>query len=326
MKTILVTGGSGFIGGVTCRYLYNAGYSVINVDLIERSQTGVVQYVTNVNSKLTNKLIKQHNPDAVIHFAADHSVPKSIKDPVGTYTNNVMNTITLLNTCVEHNIKNFIFSSSSSVYGNIEILGKGDGMRRFSESSLIDPMTPYSKSKAMIETILEDYSNAYDLNYTALRYFNAAGSHKGKLGYKIDPPEHLLPILVDCAYTGKEFTIFGTDYDTPCGTCVRDYTHVDDIAKAHILAAEYLFEGNKSTIVNIGSQQPKGILQVISEIEKQTDKYIHNIKGPRRKGDMVYTFANNTKAKALFNWDPSKTFTNIIEDEIIWYKHTHHTK
>lgn len=322
MKTILVTGGSGYIGSVVCHYLSKDNI-VINIDTKERPLPGVIQYITNINSKVTDAAIKKNKPDAVIHLAADHSVPKSLKDPKGTYTNNVSNTIALLNSCVKHNIKNFIYSSSSSVYGHAGTIDPLVGMQSFIESQKPNPLTPYSRSKIMIEDILKDYGSAYGINHASLRYFNAAGSFEGQYGYQIDPPEHLLPILVERAFTNGEFTINGTNYNTPDGTCVRDYTHVSDIAKAHIAAVDYLLNGNPSTVVNLGSNSPKSIMEVIKEIEQQTDKYICTVNGLRRDGDMEYTFANINKAKSIFKWCPQHTFQDIIRDEINWYKQTH---
>lgn len=322
MKTILVTGGSGYIGSVVCRLLYEAGNKVINIDIIERDQLGITQYVTNVNSHLTNEAIKEHKPDAIIHLAADHSVPKSLNDPAGTYSNNLSNTLQLLNSATEHNVKHFVFSSSSSVYGSAGTIDEV-GMIPFVETQQIDPVTPYSRSKAMIETILKDYGRAYGMTHMSLRYFNAAGSHKGELGYRINPAEHLIPILVDCAYTGKEFKLNGDNYNTPDGTCIRDYTHVTDIAKAHIAAVDYLIDGNESTVLNLGSNNPQSIRQVIEQIEYQSDKYIYTVSGSKREGDMEYTFADITKANRILHWSPSHTFADIISDDIKWYIQTH---
>jgi len=321
-KIILVTGGSGFIGSVTCRLLADAGHSVYNIDRIPFQQDGVIHYTTDVNSEYTTEIIHATSPDAIIHFAADHSVPLSIKDPQSTYTNNVATTIKLLNDCISANIKNFIYSSSSSVYGSAGTINQYTAMRPFVETETPHPLTPYSRSKYMIEQILNDYTTAYDFEHVALRYFNAAGSHKGKLGYKIDPPQHILPILVDKAYTNSTLTINGTDYNTPDGTAVRDYTHVTDIALAHIAALDYLFESNPSTIVNIGSNKPHSLLDITKEIELQTDKYIQSINGPRRNGDMEYTFANISKAEEIFNWSPTHTLSDIVHDEILWYTNT----
>lgn len=311
-KTILVTGGSGFIGSVTCKLLVDSGYNVINIDRIKRQQEGVNQYPFDIDNHQLKGVIQLTKPDAIIHLAADHSVPKSVNDPATYYYNNVANTIALLNNAVEAGVKNFVFSSSSSVYGDSDFLLNSEDDPTF-------PKTPYGRTKVMVENILKDYSKVYDFNHISLRYFCAAGSYEG-LGYRLDPKQHILPILVDKALNDEVFTINGDDYDTIDGTNVRDYTHVFDIASAHIAALNYLFDKGESNLFNIGAGSPQSIKQVIAEVEKQLGKEIKVEIGPRREGDAVKTDANVSKSLDLLGWEPQYTIEDIVRDEISYQK------
>ena len=257
-------------------------------------------------------LIDVVKPEAVVHLAANHSVPESITDPAGTYYNNVANSVSLLKQCVDAGVKHVVFSSSSSVYGNSDYLLN-------SEIDPTDPLTPYGRSKLMIENVLEDFSNAYDFSYTALRYFNAAGSYNG-LGYQLDPKSHILPILVEKALKDEVFTINGDDFDTPDGTCMRDYTHVVDIAMAHMSALNYLFDGGKSGAFNIGGGSSNSIKDLVAEVGKQLGKEVKVEIGPRRDGDPAKTSANIAKAFDEMGWESNLTIEDIIRDEIEYQK------
>ncbi len=311
-KTILVTGGSGFIGSVTCTILKESGFNVINLDRVKRQLDGVTQYPFDIDNHQVKGLIDVVKPEAVVHLAANHSVPESITDPAGTYYNNVANSVSLLKQCVDAGVKHVVFSSSSSVYGNSDYLLN-------SEIDPTDPLTPYGRSKLMIENVLEDFSNAYDFSYTALRYFNAAGSYNG-LGYQLDPKSHILPILVEKALKDEVFTINGDDFDTPDGTCMRDYTHVVDIAMAHMSALNYLFDGGKSGAFNIGGGSSNSIKDLVAEVGKQLGKEVKVEIGPRRDGDPAKTSANIAKAFDEMGWESNLTIEDIIRDEIEYQK------
>ena len=311
-KTILVTGGSGFIGSVTCTLLQQSGYNVINVDRVKRSLEGVTQYPFDIANNQLKGVLELTKPDAVIHLAANHSVPKSVGNPAETYFNNVANSIMLLDECISSGVKHVVFSSSSSVYGNSDMLLN-------SEIDPTNPLTPYGKSKLMIENVLEDYATAYDFNYTALRYFNAAGSFEG-LGYQLDPKEHIIPIIVGKALTGEKLTINGNDYETADGTCERDYTHVVDIASAHMAALNYLFDGGTGGSFNIGGGSSSSIDTVVAEVEKQLELTIDKEYGPRRDGDPAKTSANIAKAWDEMGWESSFTIQDIVRDEIEYHK------
>ena len=309
-KTILVTGGSGFIGSITCKFLVDSGHNVINIDRTKRQQDGVHQYPFDIDNHQLEGVIALTKPDAVIHLAADHSVPKSLMSPAETYYNNVANSIALLKNCVKNGVKHFVFSSSSSVYGNSDFIVN-------SESDPTNPLTPYGKSKRMLEQILIDFNKAYDFNFASLRYFNAAGSFEG-LGYNMNPKEHLVPIVVEKALNGETFTINGDDYDTKDGTCERDYTHVADIASAHVAALNYLFDGGAGGIFNIGGGSSSSIKEVVAEVEKQLDITIDTEVGPKREGDPDKTSANVNWALEEFGWESSYTLEDIVKDEIAY--------
>lgn len=309
-KTILVTGGSGFIGSITCKFLVDSGHNVINIDRTKRQQDGVHQYPFDIDNHQLEGVIALTKPDAVIHLAADHSVPKSLMSPAETYYNNVANSIALLKNCVKNGVKHFVFSSSSSVYGNSDFFVN-------SESDPTNPLTPYGKSKRMLEQILIDFNKAYDFNFASLRYFNAAGSFEG-LGYNMNPKEHLVPIVVEKALNGETFTINGDDYDTKDGTCERDYTHVADIASAHVAALNYLFDGGAGGIFNIGGGSSSSIKEVVAEVEKQLDITIDTEVGPKREGDPDKTSANVNWALEEFGWESSYTLEDIVKDEIAY--------
>lgn len=309
-KTILVTGGSGFIGSVTCKFLVDSGHNVINIDRTKRQQDGVHQYPFDIDNHQLEGVIALTKPDAVIHLAADHSVPKSLMSPAETYYNNVANSIALLKNCVKNGVKHFVFSSSSSVYGNSDFIVN-------SESDPTNPLTPYGKSKRMLEQVLIDFNKAYDFNFASLRYFNAAGSYEG-LGYNMDPKEHLVPIVVEKALNGDTFTINGDDYETKDGTCERDYTHVADIASAHVAALNYLFDGGTGGIFNIGGGSSSSIKEVVAEVEKQLDITIDTEVGPKREGDPDKTSANVNWALEEFGWESAYTLEDIVKDEIAY--------
>ena len=312
-KTILVTGGSGFIGSVTCTLLQQSGYNVINVDRIKRSLEGVTQYPFDIANNQLKGVLELTKPDAVIHLAANHSVPKSVGNPAETYFNNVANSIMLLEQCVASGVNHVVFSSTSSVYGNSEMLLN-------SEIDPTNPLTPYGKSKLMVEHVLEDFAKAYEnFSYTALRYFNAAGSYEG-LGYQLDPKEHMIPILVEKALLGETFTCNGNDYSTPDGTCMRDYTHVVDIATAHMAALNYLFDGGKGGSFNKGAGSSSSIKEVITEVEEQLDVTVDVEYGPKREGDPAKTSANIAKAFEEFGWESTYTIKDIVKDEIEYHK------
>jgi len=313
-KTIIVTGGSGFIGGTVCRLLVDAGHNVINIDRVKKDIPGVSQYPFDIDSHQVKGIIQLTKPDTIMHFAADHEVGRSVSEPGVFYWNNVGNTIALLNHAVEAGVKNFIFSSSSSVYGNTDVLPT-------TETEPTNPVSTYAKTKVMVEQMLDDYKNAYGLNYVSLRYFNAAGavpdlSH----GYTQSPPSHLIPIIAKSITKDKELFVFGDDYSTVDGTAVRDYTHVSDIASAHIAAMNYLDAGRDSDVFNIGAGVGHSILEVINVFKKVAQVDVpYTLKG-RREGDVEATCADTTKAQEVLGWHPSYSIEDIVAHAYEWEK------
>lgn len=314
-KTVLVTGGSGFIGNLTCRLLVQAGHNVINIDRRKCEIPGVHQYPFDIDNHQIKGILQLTKPDTIIHLAATHEVADSFIDPAGYYTNNVANTINLLNHAVAAGVKNFIFSSSSSVYG-------GSKDTPTLETDPLNPISPYGRSKAMIESILADYEQAYSvMKFVSLRYFNAAGADPdGNCGYTQDPPGHLIPIVVQRALADETVAIFGTDYPTKDGTAERDYTHVYDIARAHINAMNYLDDGNDSAVFNLGAGHPYSVREVIDAVEKETGKTITVFTEIARKGDPAKTWANTTKAKEVLGWEPIYGLTDIVAHAVAWEK------
>lgn len=310
-KTILVTGGSGFIGTMICKLLADAGHNVVNLDRVKKTIPNVTQYPFDIDNHQVKGLLKVIKPDTIIHLAADHEVGRSVLQPGVFYHNNVANSITLLNCAIETGVKNFIFSSSSSVYGDI---------LSFPTDELTPkaPLSPYGKTKSWIEDALPDYETAYGLKFVSLRYFNAAGADPELThGYTQEPASHLVPILCKKALANETVVINGNDYDTPDGTAVRDYTHVFDIATAHLAAINYLDDGGKSTTFNIGAGEPKSILEVIKTFEELGINIPYEF-GPKRAGDPAITFADITKAKQLLGWSPIYKISDIVQHAWAW--------
>jgi UDP-glucose 4-epimerase len=314
-KTVLVTGGSGFIGNLTCRLLVQAGHNVINVDRKKCEIPGVHQYPFDIDNHQLKGILQLTKPDTIIHLAATHQVTESFIDPAGYYTNNVANTINLLNHAVAAGVKNFIFSSSSSIYG-------GTNGNPNKETDPMLPISPYARSKTMIEMILKDYEQAYsNMKFVSLRYFNAAGADPdSQCGYTQDPPGHLVPIVVQRALADETVPVFGTDYPTKDGTAERDYTHVYDIARAHINAMNYLDDGNESAAFNLGAGKPYSVKEVINAVEKETGKTISMFLENARQGDPAKTWADISKAKEVLGWEPVYGLEDIVAHAVAWEK------
>lgn len=309
-KKVLVTGSKGFIGYQTYMLLEEQGYEVYGVDWspsLLRPGTCVDFASTTVRD-----LIKTYDIKNVIHFAADHEVGRSVEEPSVYYNNNIVGNIKFLDKCIQAGVENFIFSSSSSVYG--------DGPEfPTKETNRKNPMSPYGRTKDMFEEILKDYENAYGIKTLSLRYFNAAGADPlNRHGYEQETYSHLVPILAKAFGQGLPFTVFGNDYDTPDGTCIRDYTHVYDIAAAHVKAVEYCLFGGKEQVLNIGKGNGESVLEVINAFRKYTNKDIQVANGDRRPGDPPKTFADIELAKKELNWAPVFNLDDIVEHAYKW--------
>ncbi|GAB6077179.1 UDP-glucose 4-epimerase GalE [Desulfurobacterium crinifex] len=301
---ILVTGGAGYIGSHVVKVLGERGYEVLVVDNLSKGHKEAVLYgklfVANLGDKKTLDVIfREFRPDAVMHFAAFIEVAESVKEPLKYYKNNTVNTINLLEVMLRNDVNRFIFSSTAAVYGNPEKIP-------IPETEPIKPINPYGQSKAFVEKILEDFDKSHGLRYVSLRYFNAAGADpEGRIGESHNPETHLIPLILKTAKGEREsIKIFGTDYPTPDGTCIRDYIHVDDLAEAHILALEYLLGGGNSEVLNCGYGCGFSVREVIDTAKKVTGIDFKVEETERRLGDPAILVADSSKVKDVLSWKP----------------------
>jgi UDP-glucose 4-epimerase len=320
-KKILVTGGAGFIGSQMVDMLLKNGYDPVALDDLS---TGFKQSVLGANlivgnfgdEKLLDQLFAEQKFAAVMHFAAFIQVGESVNQPVKYYHNNVGNTLTLLETMVRHKIKCFIFSSTAAVYGEPEFIP-------INEQHPKNPVNPYGRSKYIIEQILPDYESAYGLRSIALRYFNAAGADpEGRIGPRHEPASHLIPLVLQAASGRKsEIAIFGKDYPTKDGTCLRDYIHIVDLCSAHLLALEKLLQGGSSNVYNLGNGSGYSVLEVIETAKNIAKRPIKAVENSRRAGDPAVLVADSSKAKTELNWHPKyPDIENIIKHAWEWEK------
>lgn len=302
---IAIIGGAGFIGSHVNKYLSLAGYQTTVFDNLSQGDRRAVSYGHFLEGDIASSADLNHlfalGPfDVVLHLAALIQVGDSIKDPAKYYKNNVANTLLLLDTMQQHGCKRLVFSSSAAVYGL-------PYTQTISEEHACQPINPYGETKWMVEKILRDYDRAYGLRSIALRYFNAAGGDpQGELKTYSQTDSNLIPIILRTLLKGKgELTIFGTDYPTPDGTCVRDYIHVWDLAKAHELATQQLIKHNKSTIYNLGNGLGFSVREVAAAVQRVTQLPLEITEGMRRPGDPPFLIANATKAHQELDWYPT---------------------
>ncbi|MEY8321599.1 UDP-glucose 4-epimerase GalE [Lachnospiraceae bacterium 46-61] len=319
---ILVCGGAGYIGSHTVKELLDKEYEVVVVDSLETGHKKAVDEraalcIGNISdSAFLEDVFTKHNIDAVIDFAAYSLVGESIKEPAKYFENNVGGTLSLLSKMREHNVKYIVFSSTAATYGepeNIPIL----------ESDRTLPTNPYGESKLCVEKILRWFDEAYGIKYSVLRYFNAAGAHKsGTIGEDHFPESHLIPIILQVALEKREFIgVFGDDYPTEDGTCIRDYIHVTDLANAHILSLEKTVEENKSRTYNLGNGKGFSVKEVIEMTRKVTGKEIPEKVEPRRAGDPSILIASSEKIIKELGWQPQyNTLEKIIDSAWQWHK------
>ena len=302
-KTILVTGGAGYIGSHTAWFLAKHKYKVIVLDTLYQKQPFNHPWAQLIvgdcgDKKLLQKIFTQYNITAVMHFAAFLAVGESVKHPLSYYENNVTRTRTLLEAMVEHNVLQLVFSSSCAVYGEPQYLPLTEDHPR-------NPINPYGKTKYMVEMMLEDCATAYGLQFVSLRYFNAAGVVPHENLYEWHVPEtHLIPLVLRAALTGTPISIFGSDYPTPDGTCVRDYIHVQDLADAHYKALLHLQQKRPSDVFNLGTGVGVSVQNLITMAAKITGQNINVKHAKRRAGDPPVLVADATKAANLLQWRP----------------------
>ncbi len=317
---VLITGGAGYIGSHTNRYLTEHGIQTLVLDNLCDGHQEAVLTAELINgdfgdSRLLDKIFNENEIDAVMHFAAFASVADSVKRPDRYYQNNVTNMKALLDACVKHKIKYFIFSSSAASYGDpVEI--------PMTEKHPQNPINPYGETKLIGERLLMDYERAYGIKHCIFRYFNAAGASKDALiGESHDPETHLIPVMINAALSGKPFSVFGNDYDTPDGSCIRDYVHVLDIAEAHYLGLKYLLNGNTSDSFNLGSNRGYSVLEMTDALSKIMGKTVPCIFADRREGDPKILLASNRKAKEILNWEAKHSgIDEILKDALNWEK------
>jgi UDP-glucose-4-epimerase GalE len=313
---VLVTGGAGYIGSHAVRQLARHGHRVRIYDNLSTGHRflaeGFELVVGDVGDASTLAPALS-GVDAVLHFAAHAYVGESVENPRKYFENNLRAGMSLLNSVLDAGIRYFVFSSSCAVYGIPKQLPIREDAPR-------NPVNPYGASKLALEFVLDAYSKAYGLSSVSLRYFNAAGADEGgEIGEMHDPETHLIPLALEAAAgLRSELTIYGDDYATPDGTCIRDYIHVNDLAEAHVLALEYLADGGSTTAINLGTGEGKSIKELVTAIGAATGTKIRTKIAPRRPGDPPVLVADASRAGEVLNWKSSHTITNIVSSSWNW--------
>ncbi len=320
---VLVTGGAGYIGSHMVLALTDAGIETVVVDNLTTGYAWAVSPAAKLvrgnigDEGLMMQVMAEHKVDAVVHFAGSIVVPDSVSDPLGYYLNNTVNSRNLMHSAVKSGVKNFIFSSTAAVYGNPRTLP-------VTEAEMPAPISPYGTSKWMTEQMLQDSHAAYGLNYVALRYFNVAGADpKGRSGQSSPRATHLIKVAAQTALGQRaSMEVFGTDYDTPDGTCLRDYIHVSDLIGAHMDALAHLKRGGQSGIFNCGYGTGYSVLDVIKSVERVHGAQINVKYGPRRAGDPAGIVAGADKARTVLGWTPKHADLDFIVDSAMrWEQH-----
>ena len=320
--SILVTGGAGYIGSHTVYKLIEEGRDVVIIDNLETGHMEAINpkakfYKGDIRDKeFLNKVFSSENIEAVIHFAANSLVGESMKNPLKYYDNNVYGTKVLLESMLNNGINKIVFSSTAATYGEPEKLP-------IEETDKTEPSNTYGETKLAMEKMFKWTSKAHNLKYVSLRYFNACGAHySGNIGEAHNPETHLIPIVLQVPNGQREHVnIFGEDYNTKDGTCVRDYIHVTDLAQAHILAVDYLLNGGESNIFNLGNGKGFTVKEVIEVARKVTGNSIPAVVSPRRDGDPAQLIASSKKAKEILGWKPEHdSLEEIIQSAWNWHK------
>ena len=320
-KAVLVTGGAGYVGSHTCKLLAKNGYLPVTVDRYFRE--GLVSYGPNYNLNLPqevnrlDEIITRYNITSCIHFAGSTSVPESVADPSLYYKNNLIVTISLLDKLIECGVKTFVYSSSAATYGD-------PGMQLCMETDVCEPINSYGATKLMMEQVCKDYRTAYGLSSVGLRYFNAAGADpEGDVGELREKETHIIPLAIAAAKQGNTFKIFGDQYPTDDGTCVRDYVHVMDLADAHIKALNYASQNPVAEVFNLGSGEPASNQQLVDAVQKHAGTMnveMHD----NRPGDPAYLVADISKVKEILEWEPTQSsIDNVVATAVKWYNKTH---
>lgn len=325
--TILVTGGAGYIGSHAVLALQQAGYGVIVLDNLVYGHRDIVEKVLQVelvigdtgDRPLLDQVFATHRIDAVMHFAAYAYVGESVSDPEKYYRNNFVGTLTLLEAMRSASVNRFVFSSTCATYGVPNTVP-------IPEDHSQNPINPYGATKLMIERVLQDFDKAYDFKSVCFRYFNAAGADpNGRLGEDHNPETHLIPLVLLTALGKREsVSIFGTDYPTPDGTCIRDYIHVTDLAQAHVLGLEYLMKGGETAVFNLGNGNGFSVKEVIETARQITGHPIPAVERDRRPGDPPALVGSSDRARTLLGWNPQYADLNqILTHAWNWHQRRH---
>jgi UDP-glucose 4-epimerase len=318
---ILVAGGAGYIGSHTAAELLALNEDVIILDNLQKGHKGAITGGKFCQGDLRDdefldRVFRENDIEAVIHFAADSLVGESVTEPLKYYNNNVVSTLRLLTKMKECGVKKIVFSSTAATYGEPESIP-------IVETDKTVPTNPYGETKLTVEKALKWSDNAYGIKYVSLRYFNAAGAHiSGKIGEDHTPESHLIPIILQAALGKREYIqIFGDDYETPDGSCIRDYIHVTDLAQAHILALGKLRNGGDSSVYNLGNGKGFSVKEVVNLARKVTGVNIKEVMGGRRAGDPAVLVASSEKIQKELNWKPKyNELSTIIETAWNWHK------
>jgi UDP-arabinose 4-epimerase len=323
-STVIVTGGAGYVGSHTAKALTQAGYTPVTVDNLGRGfahavKWGPLEQGDILDRAFLDAVIARHKPEAVLHFAAFAYVGESVTDPGLYYRNNVVGSLTLLEAMRDAGIPRIVFSSTCATYGTPVRLP-------LVEDHPQAPINPYGTSKLMVERLLDDFGAAHGIRAAALRYFNACGADpEGELGENHDPETHLIPLAIDAALgRGPKLKIFGTDYATPDGTCIRDYIHVTDLAAAHVAALRYLEAGGASMACNLGTGAGFSVRAILREVERVAGRPVPADEGPRRAGDPPELVADPTRARSLLHWTPRcSAIGDVIQTAYAWAQRRH---
>lgn len=317
-KRILVTGGAGYIGSNTTLQLLDAGYDVVVVDNLSRGQGSKVaarrlRQVDLLDTEGLGKVFAEQPVDAVIHFAAYIAVGESMKLPEIYFQNNTAGSLSLFTAMVKAGVKNVVFSSTAAVYGM-------PSKNPIPEDLPYAPINAYGESKVMVEQLLRWFDEIHGLRSVCLRYFNASGADpEGRAGEDHDPETHLIPLMFRAIQTGAPMTLFGDDYPTPDGTCIRDYVHVTDLARAHIASVEHLCAGGESKKYNVGTGRGYSVKEVLDAVARVTGKPVPHTMGPRRDGDPAALVADSTRLQTELGWKPMYSDLNkIVETAWVW--------
>ena len=320
-KNVIVTGGAGYIGSHACKALRNAGYKPITVDNLSTGWSEAVKFgpFERVDLLDRDKLIqvfKKYQPYAVMHFAAFSQVSESVQDPTKYWRNNVVGSLNLFEVCEEYECQNIILSSTCATYGDHDNVV-------LTEASDQRPVNAYGSSKRAVEEVLQQISKSAGLKYAIFRYFNVAGADpEGDIGEFHQPETHLIPLILD-AIDGKrdKITIFGTDYDTPDGTCIRDYVHVCDLVDAHVLGLKWLENGGSNKVFNLGTGTGFSVREVIEHAGIVTNRHVPVIEGDRREGDCTKLVSGSELAQVELGWEPKRSsLQHMITDAWRWHQ------